>query len=144
MLAGVWLFMRALDEWEKGPAEQLKQAGSRAYDTLHDDEQHKQDLPGKQWTKAQLVDLATRAGFPDPRMAAAIAMAESGGVPNALGDGGVSVGLWQINTRAHPVYNRTQMSNPELNAEAAFRISKGGTNWKPWSVFTSGRYLRYM
>lgn len=143
-LAALLLAFRALDEWQKGPAEALKKAGSKAYDTLHDDEAHKQDLPGKQLTRAQLTELAERAGFPDPRIAVAIALAESGGVPNALGDSGVSVGLWQINTRAHPKYSRAHLAIPFNNALAAYEISKGGTDWSPWSVYKSGSYLRYL
>ena len=154
VLAGLVLLARVWDEYTSGPAEKLKDAGARLYDDLHDDSGHKQDLPGKQWTKAQLVARATRAGFPNPNIAAAIAMAESGGVPNALGDGGVSIGLWQINTRAHPLYSRAEMADPERNADAAFRISNGGTDWGPWSVWWGdpinrlgpgrGRYLRYL
>jgi hypothetical protein len=144
VLAGVLLLARAWEEWSNGPAEKIKDGGAKLYDTLHDDSAHKQDLPGKAWTKAQLVELATRAEFPDPNIAAAIAMAESGGVPNALGDGGVSIGLWQINTRAHPRFSRAHLAIPFNNALAAWEISKAGRDWSPWSVYKSGRYLRYI
>jgi hypothetical protein len=43
----------------------------------------------------------------------------------------------------HP-YTKTQMQDPAQNAAAAWKISSGGTNWKPWSAYTNGSYLLYM
>lgn len=95
-----------------------------------------------------LRSLAGRHGFPDVDIAAAVAMAESGGNPNALGDTTIdprgSVGLWQIFRKAHPEYEGVDLTDPDTNADAAYAISSGGTNWHPWSTFTSGAYLRYM
>ncbi|WP_121192616.1 transglycosylase SLT domain-containing protein [Motilibacter peucedani] len=34
--------------------------------------------------------------------------------------------------------------DPDFNARSAYAISKGGTNWKPWSTYTSGAYLTHM
>lgn len=105
---------------------------------------------------AQLVALAQSVGFPDPATAAAIAMAESGGNPAAVANttgqtnlpAGTtqenSIGLWQINTLAHPTYNATQLTDPTYNAQAAFAISSSGTNFSPWSTFTSGAYQQYL
>lgn len=97
---------------------------------------------------AQLVQLASSVGFPDPATAAAVAMAESGGDSNALGDTqitpGGSVGLWQVNLAAHPQYDAGELYDPTTNAQAALSISSGGTNWRPWSTYTSGAYLHYL
>ncbi len=94
-------------------------------------------------TLAQLVELAKSVGFPDPELAAAVAMAESGGSELALGDGGTSFGLWQIHTPAHPQYNGQSLFERDYNARAAFAISQQGKNWRPWTTFRNGMYLRY-
>ena len=91
---------------------------------------------------AQLVALAQGHGFPDPATAAAVAMAESGGNTDAVGDMTItppygSVGLWQINLAAHPQYDVQSLHNADYNASAAFAVSSGGTNWQPWSTFTT-------
>lgn len=92
---------------------------------------------------AGLQILATSVGFPDPALAASVAMAESGGHTDAVGDSGTSFGLWQIHTPAHPEYTEAELMDATANARAAYKISSGGTNWKPWSTFNSGAYLAY-
>lgn len=96
----------------------------------------------------ELRELALRHGFPDPDTAAAIAMAESGGRPDATGDLtlGISLGLWQINLRAHPEWKgrEKELLEPDTNADAAYTISSGGTNWKPWTTYHTGAYLKFM
>jgi len=94
---------------------------------------------------AQLQALAASVGFPDPALAAAVAMAESGGNPNAIGDLtlGRSIGLWQINLAAHPNYDEAGLMNPTTNAQAAFSISRGGTVWTPWTTYNTGAYEAY-
>jgi hypothetical protein len=137
ILAGVAILSRY--SWEIVPA--LERAGARVYDLLHNDAGHVKDLPGKALTRAAVLQIATQAGFPDPKLAAAIALAESGGVPGAMlrSSREYSVGLWQINTKVHP-YSVDDMKDPLKNAAAAFKISKGGTNWKPWGAYTNGTY----
>lgn len=83
---------------------------------------------------AALQSLAASAGFPNPALAAAIAMAESRGNPGAVGDGGDSIGLWQIDTKFHSQYAKSDLADPTYNARAAYAISSGGTNWRPWST----------
>ena len=143
---GILLALRALGEWDNKVVPALQQQGAKIYDTLHDDAGHKKDLPGKQMTKKAVEALAVHMGFPDPHLAMAIAFAESGGVPNAIlrNDREYSVGLWQINTRAWPQWSPEELKDPRRNAEAAFAISKGGTNWNPWSTFKNGTYQRYL
>jgi LysM repeat protein len=83
----------------------------------------------------QLWDAA--GGNPaDAFIAAEIAMAESGGDQYALSPTD-DYGYWQIN-----------VSNGSLatfdaygNARAAIIISNNGTDWNPWTTYTSGAYV---
>lgn len=136
ILIGIWLF-KQLENPVNQAIEKLEQGGVNLYEAVHDDEGHKKDLPEKQLSHPVLLDLATRAGFPDPEMAVAIALAESGGFPSEIANTSreYSVGLWQINLKAHPSYAKEQLLDPGQNALAAFAISKGGTDWRPWSVW---------
>jgi len=93
---------------------------------------------------AQLRALAANAGFPDPDLAAAVAMAESGGNALAVGDVGTSFGLWQVHTPAHPQFSGLSLLDPNYNARAAFSISKSGADWSPWTTFRTGDYVRYL
>lgn len=68
-------------------------------------------------------------------MAASIAMAESGGQQFATGAAGER-GYWQI----HPDHGSLSTYDPLGNAKAAVIISNDGTNWNPWTTFTSGAY----
>lgn len=94
-------------------------------------------------TLAQLRALAASIGFLDPDLAAAVAMAESGGNAGAVGDEGTSFGLWQIHTPAHPEYDANLLLEADYNARAAYAISSGGTVWQPWSTYNSGAYLKF-
>lgn len=101
---------------------------------------------GSKLTKAQIVALATNRGFTDPSLAAAIAMAESGGNPSAhaLTPKEDSWGLWQINLKAHPQYDSRSLQDVGVNADAAYQISAGGKSWKPWGAYTNGSYKQYL
>ena len=107
-------------------------------------------------TLAQLQSLATSVGFPDPDLAAAVAMAESGGNPCAQGDPNIgssscttpngtstSFGLWQVNTPANPQYDQASLLNAQYNARAALAISRNGTYWTPWTTFRTGAYQKW-
>lgn len=103
--------------------------------------------PGKALTFAQLRALATAAGFPDPRLAAAVAMAESGGkawiiVPEPKG--GPSFGLWQIHLSDHPQFRGVDLLDPATNARAALEISRNGADWSPWSTYKNGLHKPYL
>lgn len=111
--------------------------------------------PGRgRLTLAELRQLARAAGFPDPNLAAAIAMAESGGDPHATnivdhpkpGYGREhSYGLWQINVLAWPMFSPgPQLYDPTAAAAAALEVSSGGTDWHWWSTYTSGAYKKYL
>lgn len=69
-------------------------------------------------------------------IAAEIARAESGGNPNATGPAGER-GLWQIS----PDHGSLSTYDPVGNARAAISISGNGTNWRPWTTYTSGAYV---
>lgn len=98
----------------------------------------------KRLSKEELRELAQRAGFSDPNVAAAVAMAESSGNPDARGDGGKSIGLWQIHMPSHPSYSLAQLLEPDGNANAAHAISSGGSNWGAWTTFRSGAYRAFL
>ena len=68
--------------------------------------------------------------------AAEIAEAESGGNQYATGAAGER-GYWQIN----PDHGALSTYNAYGNASAAVIISGNGSNWSPWTTFTSGAYI---
>lgn len=72
-------------------------------------------------------------------MAAAIAMAESGGDSNSTnnnGNGTQDRGLWQINS----IHGSQSTFDVTANARAAVAISSNGTNWRPWcTAWSNGR-----
>ncbi|HEX6452129.1 MAG TPA: LysM peptidoglycan-binding domain-containing protein [Trebonia sp.] len=71
----------------------------------------------------------------DAVIAASIAMAESGGNQYALSPTD-DYGYWQINASNGPLAT----FNPYGNARAAITLSDNGTNWSPWTTYTSGAY----
>lgn len=121
-------------------------------------------LPTEGYTGADLVArLAYNAGFRGDALVIAVAVArgESNYNLNALGDTtlttpkwGPSYGLWQIRSLNNPsaysfpdtlrLNDGFTLFQGDKNAEAAYAISKQGTNWRPWTVFTAGIYLQYM
>jgi hypothetical protein len=102
-------------------------------------------IPGVGDGIGQIQNLWTQAGGSASmaNMAAAIAMAESGGRPGAShrnADGSIDRGLWQINS----VHGALSTFNRLGNAKAAVRISGNGRNWNPWTVYKSGAYKRFL
>lgn len=109
-------------------------------------------------TPAEVHALAVAAGLDSDSavIATAIAWAESGLNPSAVGDvdlqdskWGPSFGLWQIRSlKAHLGTGKERDSNglkqPAFNAASMASISADGTNWTPWSVFKNGRYLEHL
>lgn len=93
----------------------------------------------------QLQDLWVKAGgnAKFKVIAAAIAMAESGGKSNAVNhntNGSTDRGLWQINS----VHGSQSTFDPLANAKAAVAISSNGTNWRPWVTYNNGAYKQFM
>jgi LysM repeat protein len=68
-------------------------------------------------------------------MAAEIAMAESGGNPNAISPTD-DFGLWQINASNGALATL----NAASNAHSAIVLSDDGTNWNAWTTYHSGAY----
>jgi hypothetical protein len=110
-------------------------------------------------TRTQLHQYAYDAGFRGHALAlaTAVGMAEShtdsehadtearnhnGPTPNCP-NGSTDRGLWQINDCYHSEVSTTTADDPLGCAQAAFKISSGGTNWQPWSTFNSGIYQSY-
>lgn len=100
-------------------------------------------------TIQQVAQVVKQAGFPPnvQALATAVAMAESTGnsqVVNSIG----CVGLFQIYVKVHikanPEMTVANMKNPLLNAKAAYKLSNGGSNWRPWEAFTKGMHQKYM
>lgn len=89
---------------------------------------------------ATLYDAASKAGFTGDALhrAVATALAESGGnfgANNTKGED--SRGPWQINVGAgaHPQLAGVDLYDPYIAAKEAYRISSGGKDWSPWSVW---------
>ena len=59
---------------------------------------------------------------------------ESGGNPTASGDGGNSIGLFQMNMGGGlgTGSSASQLSDPEFNIRLAAQAVYGGSGWKPW------------
>lgn len=66
--------------------------------------------------------------------AAAVALAESGGNPDAAhtnSNGTIDRGLWQINS----VHGDAMSTfDPQANAHAAYTLWKSGHSWRPWAT----------
>lgn len=109
--------------------------------------------------KSDLMALLKEAGFRGQGLANAyaIAIAESGGRarahnPNAS-TGDNSYGLFQINMlgkmgparrKQYGLSSNDDLFDPLTNAKIAFKMSHGGTNFKPWTTFTSGKYKDFL
>lgn len=117
----------------------------------------------------QLMQTLQNAGFRGESLNTAygIVKAESGGRANAYNPTGMddSYGLFQINMENNDPRNpgmgnkRNEMylkkyasigytgpeslKDPYINARIAYDISKGGTNFRPWTTYTSGKYLQH-
>lgn len=96
-------------------------------------------------TQGQIQAIAVAAGLPDPKLMAAIAMAESGGRTDARGAVG-EIGLWQINqpvhVKAHPSWTVAYLQNPVNNAYAAKTVL-ASQGLGAWTTYTSGAYKRF-
>jgi hypothetical protein len=108
-------------------------------------------------SQSDIYSLAKAAGLTDSRakVAAAVAMAESGGNPNAHNSKPPddSYGLWQINMlgglgparrKSLGLSANSDLYNPQTNAKAMKQISSNGGNFSPWSTYTNGSYLKFM
>ena len=94
---------------------------------------------------AALRQLATTAGLSGSNVdvAAAVAMAESGGNPAAISVTG-DYGLWQINARSWPQFTKTELLTPAGNAKAMAIVSTSGRGWNNWTTYRNGSYRKYL
>ncbi len=97
-------------------------------------------------TQSQVYAIAVSTGLAQPKLMAAIAMAESSGrtdVVNSIG----CVGLWQINqpvhVKTHPTWTKSWLSNPVNNARAA-KVIYQQQGLEAWESYTDGRFKKYM
>jgi hypothetical protein len=117
----------------------------------------------------ELLQTLQNAGFSGASLNTAygVVKAESGGRPGAKNMQGLdkSYGLFQINmenndprnpnmgVKRNEAYLKKYKSigytgpesllDPFINARIAYDISKGGTNFNPWTTYTSGKYLQH-
>ena len=105
-------------------------------------------------TQQQGTQLLIDQGM-DPenaRIGGAIMMAESHGDPGALNpDGEYSLGLWQHNRDTgedrHSFYgiqDWSELSDPETNARATYKLWKRQGGWTPWGAYTNGSYTKFL
>ena len=106
-------------------------------------------------SRDQIAALAAAVGCQGEALdvAVAIAMAESGGNPAAVGDTTLphaSYGLWQINAIHDSEPEIAALGGAEACVDAAkcaqamWIVSSHGTNWEPWSTFKNGAYQKYL
>ena len=108
---------------------------------------------------SNLVSILTQAGFSGSGLATAyaVAKAESGGRATAYNGntktGDQSYGLFQINMlgslgpdrrKRFGLSSNQDLLDPATNAQVAYAMSHGGTNWGPWSTYTNGSYKKFL
>lgn len=116
--------------------------------------------PQGKYSVADMTQFALDAGFtPDKaKIMGAIGMAESGG--NATIDTSMtidpdksdeySIGLFQVNAQAHGDklqrlgYTEDDLRDPRKAAQVAKMVYDEVGSFKPWTVYDSGKYLRYL
>lgn len=111
------------------------------------------DMQGRTLSYDEIFALAQNAGFgSDSGVATAIALAESSGRVSAynpetqdctpVGEG--SVGLWQIDRKYHAEFACMDLNDPQINANAAYRVYSDAGGFRPWSTFKNGRYQEFL
>ena len=109
------------------------------------------------YSYAQLEQMWINAGGPATvaPVAAAIALAESGGNPNAaypgttVADGQGSTtdatGLWQILGLPAGNFTAAELTDPASNAKMAVaKYQQAGDSFSPWQTYTEGTYRQYL
>ena len=93
-----------------------------------------------------ILDLIKKEFGDEWRVAYAVAMAESGMNPEAVGDkhcAKPSIGLFQINKIYHD-HTTEDLMNPEYNIKVAKEISSKGRGWENWTTYRNGQYLSFL
>lgn len=105
-----------------------------------------------QLSDEQLDEILKQAGFKGNglKMAKAIAFYESTNRPMSLNRSSECYGLFQINMSGSMGPNRREkyglksnedLYNPLINAQIAYQMSNGGSNWSAWSTETLAKKL---
>ena len=110
-------------------------------------------------TDSQLVELLEAVGFQGKslRTAYAVAKAESNGRPFAFNGniktGDSSFGVFQINMldmlgvdrrERFNLKHNADLFNPVINAQIAYRMTKGGIDWSSWSSYNKGAIYKWL
>jgi hypothetical protein len=113
------------------------------------------------YTDAEIIQILREADIPerDIPMMLAIAMAESRGDSDAVGDQKLandkwdaSIGLFQVRSLKNPEkYNKAdklrikdKLFDPIYNAKVAYEISKKGQDWTDWSTYNDDTYKKFL
>ena len=98
----------------------------------------------ERWSCAQIQQAMMVQGFSleSAMIGSSIAMAESGGRGAAthVTDHEWSVGPYQVNLLVHRQFSEGCARSLTCSTAIVWRLSRGGTNWNPWSVYKSGAY----
>jgi hypothetical protein len=108
--------------------------------------------PKTQLTEDQLTSILKQAGFSGNglKMAKAIAFYESTNRPMAHNKSSNCYGLFQINMTGsmgpdrrekYNLKSNSDLFNPLINAQIAYKMSNGGKNWSAWSTETAAKNL---
>jgi hypothetical protein len=113
------------------------------------------------YTEAEIIQILRDADIPekDIPMMLAIAMAESRGDSDAVGDEKLandkwdaSIGLFQVRSLRNPEkYNKAdklrikdKLFDPIYNAKVAYEISKKGKDYTDWSTYNDDTYRKFL
>jgi hypothetical protein len=102
-------------------------------------------------TPAQIAGVSSRAGFAGSNLviAVAVALAESGGNPEATHQNSdshhsVDYGLFQINSYWNASYlKQGNWKDPQQNAQMAYAIYKAN-GWGDWVTYKTGAYMSHI
>jgi hypothetical protein len=83
------------------------------------------------------------------KLAYAVMYSESSGTVKATNQNtdshrSIDRGLFQINSYWHPEVSVECAFDMKCNIKEAYRISKGGTDWRQWYGFLNGNYKKYL
>jgi peptidoglycan hydrolase-like protein with peptidoglycan-binding domain len=102
-------------------------------------------------TDRQIATYAMSAGFYGAKnvIAVAVCLAESGGDPDMLyrntdARRTVDRGLMQINSHWHSEVTDEEALDPATAMREAYRISRRGEDWRPWSAFKNDKHLAFL
>jgi hypothetical protein len=94
-------------------------------------------------SKKSVEDLICEKFGPDCNVAIAVAKAESGLRCDAVSQTN-DHGVFQINAVHLPKFNGKSPYDCEANIEVAYQIYKSWGGFRPWTAYTSGRYLKFL